>query len=180
MSGAANPSSDVIVMEREPDVPGGGHHRPLHKRARTTRAMESEQQERDREWEEEQESSKGASSRNRPKKRTTPKAAGSIIEAIQGLKQLLQQDFNKKMEIMKAEFQLEFTKLRDHMAEEVTRTTAQIAQELSQVRGQLTQVCSELAQSRLQSDIMNNAHAARSPNQTYADAARMTPVSITT
>ncbi|KAH7109552.1 hypothetical protein EDB81DRAFT_704673 [Dactylonectria macrodidyma] len=36
-------------MEREPDVPGGGHHRPLRKRARTTRAMESKQQERDRE-----------------------------------------------------------------------------------------------------------------------------------
>ncbi|KAH7114890.1 hypothetical protein EDB81DRAFT_821527, partial [Dactylonectria macrodidyma] len=44
MSGAANPASDVIIiMEREPDVPGGGHHRPLRKRARTTRAMESEQ-----------------------------------------------------------------------------------------------------------------------------------------
>ncbi|KAH6971887.1 hypothetical protein EDB80DRAFT_900697 [Ilyonectria destructans] len=92
--------------------------------------MESEQQERDREWEEEQESSEGASSRNRPKKKTTPKAAvlrsvvtdqwlfrsiggwdvddllaGIMIEAIQGLKQLLQQDFNNKMEIIKAEFQ---------------------------------------------------------------------------
>ncbi|KAK7417666.1 hypothetical protein QQZ08_011552 [Neonectria magnoliae] len=29
MSGAENPASDVIiVIEREPDVPGGGHHRP--------------------------------------------------------------------------------------------------------------------------------------------------------
>lgn len=28
-----------------------------------------------------------------------------MIEAIQGLKQLLQQDFNNKMEIIKAEFQ---------------------------------------------------------------------------
>ncbi|KAH8656735.1 hypothetical protein BGZ61DRAFT_372066 [Ilyonectria robusta] len=144
-------------MEREPDVPGGGHHRPLRKRARTTRAMESEQQERDREWEEEQESSEGASSRNRPKKKTTPKAAaGIMIEAIQGLKQLLQQDFNNKMEIIKAEFQhLEFTKLHDdRMAEEVTRTTAQMAQELSQVRKQLTQVCCKLEQTRLQLDII--------------------------
>ncbi|KAH6955935.1 hypothetical protein BKA56DRAFT_602520 [Ilyonectria sp. MPI-CAGE-AT-0026] len=44
MSSAKNPASDVIiVIEREPDVPGGGHHRPLRKRARTTGAMESEQ-----------------------------------------------------------------------------------------------------------------------------------------
>ncbi|KAJ4233508.1 hypothetical protein NW757_013721 [Fusarium falciforme] len=125
------------------------------------RAMESEQQERDREWEEEEESSEGASTRNRPRKRTTPKAAGNMIEAIQGLKLLLQQDFNKKMEIMKAEFQLEFTKLSDRMAEEVTRSMAQMAQELSQVREQLTQVCSELERTRLQPDVMNNAQAAR-------------------
>lgn len=83
------------------------------------------------------------------------------------------------MEIIKAEFQLEFTKLHDRMTEVVTRTTAQMAQELSQVR-KLTQVCGEPEQTQLQLDIMNNAHAARSPSQTYADAARMTPVSITT
>ncbi|KAH7118335.1 hypothetical protein EDB81DRAFT_727818, partial [Dactylonectria macrodidyma] len=112
--------------------------------------------------EKEQESSEGASSRNRPKKRTTPKAAGIMIEAIQGLKQLLQQDFNKKMEIMKAEFQLEFTKLHDRMAKEVARTTAQMAQELSQACKQLTQVCCELEQTQLQLDIINNAYAARS------------------
>ncbi|KAJ4176386.1 hypothetical protein NW767_015473 [Fusarium falciforme] len=35
---------------------------------------------------------------------------------------------------MKAEFQLEFTKLSDRMAEEVARTTAQMAQELSQAK----------------------------------------------
>ncbi|KAM5353470.1 hypothetical protein ACJ41O_000120 [Fusarium nematophilum] len=174
----------IIVMEREPDVPGGGRRRPVRKRARTTRAMESEKQERDREWEEEveeeEESSEGASSRNRPKKRAAPKAVGSMIEAIQGLKQSLQQDFNKKMEIMKAEFQLEFTKLSDRMAQEVTRTTAQMAQELFLVREQLTEARSELEQTRLQLDIMNSAHAVRSSSQTYADAARMTPVSITT
>jgi len=180
MSGVANPASDVIVvMEGEPDVPGGGYHRPLRKRTRTTRALESEQQNGDMEWQED-ESSEGALSHTRTKKRTTLKAAGSMTEAIQGLKRLLEQDFNKRMEAMKAEFQLEFTKLSDRMAEEVTRTTAQMAQELSQVREQLTQVCSELEQTRLQLDIVNNAHAARSPSQTYADAARMTPVSITT
>jgi len=180
MSGVANPASDVIVvMEGEPDVPGGGYHRPLRKRTRTTRALESEQQNGDMEWQEE-ESSEEALSHTRTKKRTTPKAAGSMTEAIQGLERLLEQDFNKRMATMKAEFQLEFTKLSDRMAEEVTRTTAQMAQELSQVREQLTQVCSELEQTRLQLDTLNNAHAARSPGQTYADAARMTPASITT
>jgi hypothetical protein len=59
-----------------------------------------------------------------------PKAAGNTIEAVQGLKQLLQQDFNKKMEIMKTEFQFEVMNLSDRMAEEVIRTTAQMAQEL--------------------------------------------------
>ncbi|KAL6411718.1 hypothetical protein AUP68_04092 [Ilyonectria robusta] len=166
-------------MEDEPDVPGGGYHRPLRKRTRTARALESEQQNGDMEWQEE-ESSEGALSHTRTKKRTTPKAVGSMTEAIQGLKRLLEQDFNKRMETMKAEFQLEFTKLSDRMAEEVTRTTAQIAQELSQAREQLTLVCSELEQARLQLDTLTNTHAARSPSQTYADAARMTPISITT
>ncbi|RKK77247.1 hypothetical protein BFJ71_g16782 [Fusarium oxysporum] len=66
--------------------------------------------------------------------------AGGRLPPSQSLKQLLEQDFNKKIEAMKAEFQLEFTKLRDRMAEEVARATAQMAQELSQVRDQLTQV----------------------------------------
>jgi hypothetical protein len=146
--------------------------------------MELEQQKRDKEWEEEEEeeeeTSEGVSSRNRPKKRVTPNAVGSMIEAMQSLKQFLKQDFNRKMEIMKAEFQLEFTKLSDRMAEEVTRTTAQMARELSQVREQLTEVRGELEHTRLQLDIMNSAHALRSSSQSYADAARTTPVSITT
>jgi hypothetical protein len=180
MSGDANPASDVIVvMEAEPDAPGGGYHRPLRKRTRTTRALESEQQKGDMEWQEE-ESSEGSLSRTRTKNRTTPKAAGSMNEAIQGLRRLLEQNFNKKVESMKAEFQLEFSKFRDRMAEDVTSTTAQMAQELSQVREQLTMVCSELEQTRLQLDTVNNSHAAQSPRQTYADAARLTPVSITT
>lgn len=84
------------------------------------------------------------------------------------------------MEVIKAEFQLEFAKLHDRIAEEVTRTTAQIEQQLSQVRKQLTQVFSKLEQTQLQLDIINKAHIARLPSQTYADAARMTPVSINT
>ncbi|KAJ3464892.1 hypothetical protein MRS44_009678 [Fusarium solani] len=76
-----------------------------------------------------------------------------MTESIQGLKQLLEQDFHKKIEIMKAEFQLEFTKLGDRMAEEVARTTAQMAQELSQAR----EVRSELEHTRLQLDTMTGA-----------------------
>jgi hypothetical protein len=177
MSGVANPASDVIVvMEGEQDVPGGGCHRPLRKRTRTTRALESEQQKGAMEWQEE-ESSEGTPSHTRAKKRAAPKAAGSMSEVAQSLKRLLEQDFNKRMESMKAEFQLEFAKLRDRMAEEVTRTTAQMAQELSQVRQQLTQVCDKLEQTRLQLDTLSKAQAPRSPGRTYADAARMTPVS---
>jgi hypothetical protein len=94
------------------------------------------------------------------------------------LRQLLEQDFNKKIESMKTEFQLEFVKIRDHMAEEVTRATAQTAQELSHVRDQLTQVHSELEQTRLQLDSLSKAGTPRSPGQMYADAARMTPLSM--
>lgn len=49
-----------------------------------------------------------------------------MVEAVQSLKQLLEPDFNKKIEVMKTKFQLEFTKLRDRMAEEVTRATVQM------------------------------------------------------
>jgi flagellar biosynthesis/type III secretory pathway protein FliH len=72
----------------------------------------------------------------------TPKAAGSTIEAAQGLKQVLKK--TKKIEVMKAEFQPEFTKLSDRMAKEVMRTTAQVTKELLQVREQVTEVRSEL------------------------------------
>lgn len=142
----------------------------------TARALESEQKKGDMEWQEE-ESSEGAPSQTRAKKRATPKAAGSMIELTQSLKRLLEQDFNKRMESMKAELQLEFTKLSDRMAEEVTKATAQMAQELSQVREQLIQVCGELEQTRLQLETLNKAGVPRSPGRTYADAARMTPVS---
>jgi hypothetical protein len=101
-----------------------------------------------------------------------------VVEAVQSLKQLIEQDFNKKIEVMKAEFQLEFTKLRDHMAEEVTRATAQRAQELSQVRDQPAQVCGELEQTRLQLDTLNKTETSQSLVQTYADAARMTSTSM--
>nr|CEG03959.1 unnamed protein product [Fusarium acuminatum CS5907] len=91
------------------------------------------------EWQEEGEISEGTLGQNRVRKQTAPKSSGGVVEAVQSLKQVLEQDFNKKIEAMKAEFQREFTKLRARMAEEVARATAQIAQELSPVRDQLTQ-----------------------------------------
>ncbi|KAJ0131883.1 Uncharacterized protein HZ326_25027 [Fusarium oxysporum f. sp. albedinis] len=83
-----------------------------------------------------------------------------------------------KIEAMKAEFQLEFTKFKDRMAKEVTRATAQIAQELSQVGDQLIQACGELEQTRLQLDMLGKTETPRSLVQPYANAARMTPTSM--
>ncbi|PCD20198.1 hypothetical protein AU210_016227 [Fusarium oxysporum f. sp. radicis-cucumerinum] len=79
---------------------------------------------------------------------------------------------------MKTEFQLELTKLSDRMADEVARATAQVAQELSQVRDQLTQVYRELEQTRLQLDTLIKTETPRSSVQTYAEAARMAPTSM--
>jgi uncharacterized protein YbaA (DUF1428 family) len=107
MSGKVNPSSYVIG--RQSDVSGGGYYRPQQKRARITRAIKAKQQECVIKWEEE--NSEETSSNTRTKKRTTPKATDKMLKAIQGLKQLLEQDFNRKIEIIKAEFQLKFTKL---------------------------------------------------------------------
>ncbi|KAM5527583.1 hypothetical protein FOXYSP1_19945 [Fusarium oxysporum f. sp. phaseoli] len=89
-----------------------------------------------------------------------------MVEAIQSFKQLLEQDFNKRVEAMKTEFQLELTKLSDRMAEEVARATAEVAQELSQVRDQLTQVYRELEQTRLQLDTLIKTETPRSSVQT--------------
>lgn len=106
-----NPAPDlIVVMGREPEAPGGAYHRPLRKRARTTKAMEADQHNRDRQGQED-ETSEGARSYTRTRKRTTTKAADNMSEAMQCLKQLLEQDFSKKMKAMKTEFQLEFIQL---------------------------------------------------------------------
>ncbi|EXM12673.1 hypothetical protein RAB80_014012 [Fusarium oxysporum f. sp. vasinfectum] len=162
------------------DGSGGGYHRPQRKRVRTTKVLEMEQQNGDMEWQEEGETSEGALGQNRARKQAAPKSAGGMVEAgaVQSLKQLLEQDLKKKIEAMKAKFQLEFTKLSDRIAEEVARATAQMAQELSQVRDQLTQVCGELEQTRLQLDMLNKTETPRSSVQLYADAARMTSTSM--
>jgi hypothetical protein len=179
MSGVANPASDVIiVIGEDPDGSGGGYHRPQRKRVRTTKVLKMEKQNGDMEWQEEGETSEGALGQNRARKQTAPKSSGGVVEAVQSLKKLLEQDFNKKIEGMKVELQLEFTKLRDHMAEEATRATAQMAQELSQVRDQLTQVCGELEQTRVQLEMLSKTETPRSSVQSYADAARMTSTSM--
>ncbi|EXM15014.1 hypothetical protein FOTG_16631 [Fusarium oxysporum f. sp. vasinfectum 25433] len=145
-------------MGDDPDGSGGGYHHPQRKRVRTTKVLEMEQQNGDMEWQEEDETSEGALGQNRARKQLV--------------------DLNKKIEAMRAEFQLEFTKLSDCMAEEVARATAQMAQELSQIRDQLTQVCGELEQTRLQLDMLNKTETPRSSVQSYADAARMTSTSM--
>lgn len=132
-------------MGREPEAPGGAYHRPLRKRARTTKAMEADQQNRDSEGQE-NENSEGTRSYTRTRKRTTTKAADNMSE----LKQLLEQNFSEKMKAMKTEFQLKFVKLKNCMAEEVTRSMSPMAQELAQVREQLTQARSKLEQTRRQ------------------------------
>ncbi|KAL9561342.1 hypothetical protein ACKAV7_014697 [Fusarium commune] len=165
-------------MGDDPDGSGWGYHRPQRKRVRTTKVLEMEQQNGDMEWQEEGETSEGALGQNRVRKQAVPKPAGGMVEAVQCLKQLLEQDLNKKIEAMKAEFQLEFTKLSDRIAEEVARATTQMAQELLQVRDQLTQVCGELEKTRLQLDMLNKTETPRSLAQSYADAARMTSTSM--
>ncbi len=47
--------------------------------------------------------------------------------------------FNNKLDIIKTEFQPQFRKLGDHVAEEMAKMTVQLTEELSQAREQLTQ-----------------------------------------
>jgi hypothetical protein len=97
---------------------------PQRKRVRTTKVLEIEQRNGDIEWQEEGETSEGTLGQNRARKQAAPKSSAGMVEEIQSLRQVLEQDFDKKIESMKAEFQLEFAKVRDRMAEEVTRATA--------------------------------------------------------
>ncbi|KAG7423521.1 hypothetical protein Forpi1262_v015446 [Fusarium oxysporum f. sp. raphani] len=100
-------------MGHEPDASGGGYHRPQRKMAMTTKVLEMQHQNGDMDWQEEGGTSEGVLGQNRARKQTAPKSSGGVVEAVQSLKQLLGQDFNMNIEAMKAEFQLEFTKLRD-------------------------------------------------------------------
>jgi hypothetical protein len=93
MSGVANPASDVmIIMGDDPDGSGRGYHRPQRKKVRMTKVLEMEQQNGDMEWQEEGETNEGTMGQNRAQKQTTSKPAGGMVEAVQSLKQLLEQD----------------------------------------------------------------------------------------
>jgi hypothetical protein len=180
MSGAARGASDVIdVMGSDSGTAGAGRRRSQRKRVKTTRAMELMRQEDDMEWEEDN----GSESAQRNHKNSTTRAAAAdeVSVTVRGPEQPVDRDFNKKLDIMKAEFQLEFRKLRERMAEEVAKMTAQLAQELSQAREELTQARSELEHTRLQLHAMAGAQGAPSARPAYADVARRTPpVSIPT
>jgi hypothetical protein len=84
---------------------------------------------------------------------------------------------------IKAEVQLQFRKLRDHIAEEIAKEIAKLTakmkakltEELSQVREQLTQARHELEDTRLQLQAMKEAQGATPARPAYADIARRTP-----
>lgn len=108
----------------------GGYRRPQRKRVKTKRAMESMQQENDMDWEEENSSERML--RNHKSRPTRAAAAAERAgEGIRGLEQPADRDFNNKLDMIKAEFQLQFKKLRDHVAEEMAKMTAQLTEELS-------------------------------------------------
>ena len=102
-------------------------------------------------------------------------AADKASEGTRGLEQPVDYDFNNKLDIIKAEFQLEFRKLGDQMAKEVAKMTAQLTQELSQAREELIQARSELELTRLQLHAITAAQGAPSARPAYTDVARRTP-----
>jgi hypothetical protein len=79
------------------------------------------------------------------------------------------------LDIIKTEFQLQFKKLRDYVAEEMAKMTAQLTEELSQAREQLTQARHELEDTRLQLQVMKEAQGTPPVRPAYADVARRTP-----
>lgn len=90
------------------------------------KAIKADQQNRDREGQED-ESSEGAPSYTRIQEKTTIKATDNTSKAIQCLRQLLEQEFRKKMKYIKTEFQLELLKFKNCIAKEVTRSMSQMA-----------------------------------------------------
>ncbi|EAQ90174.1 hypothetical protein CHGG_06793 [Chaetomium globosum CBS 148.51] len=174
MPGAARGASDVIdVMRGDSGSPGVGYRRPQRKRVKTTRAMEAMQQENNMDWEEENNSERML--RNHKNRTIRAAAAERAGEGIQGQEQPANCNFENKLDIIKTEFQLQFEKLRDHMAEEMAKKTAQLTEELSQAREQLIQARRELEDTRLQLHAMNEAQEAPPARPAYADVARCTP-----
>jgi paraquat-inducible protein B len=153
MSGAARGASDVIdVMRGDSGSPGVGCRRPQRKRVKTKRAMESMQQENDMDWEEENSIERVL--RNHKNRTVRATAAERADVEIRGAEQPADRDFNNKLDIIKAEVQMQLRKI---MAEEVAKMTAQLTEELSQAREQLTRACRELEDTRLQLQAMKEA-----------------------
>jgi hypothetical protein len=124
--------------------------------------MESMQQENDIDWEEENSSERMLRNhKNRTMRATAAKGPG---EEIRGPEQPMDRDFNNKLDIINAEVQMQFRKLRDHVAEEIAKEiakmTAHWTEELSQAREQLTQARRELEDTRLQLQAMKGAQEA--------------------
>ncbi len=101
-------------------------------------------------------------------------AAEGASDEIHRPEQSADCDFNNKLDIIKTEFQLQFKKFRDHVAEEMAKMTAQLT-ELSQAREQLTQARRELEDTRLQLQVMKEAQGTPPVWPAYADVARRTP-----
>ncbi|EAQ90175.1 hypothetical protein CHGG_06794 [Chaetomium globosum CBS 148.51] len=179
MPGAARGGSNVIdVMRGDSGTPGAGQRRPQRKKVKTRRAIESKLQE-DMDWEEESNIEKMP--RNHKNRTIRVAAADEARDETRESEQTVDHDLNNKLNIMKAEIQTEFKKLKDHMAEEIAKMTAQLTQELAQAREELTQARSELEQTKIQLHTMTRAQETPSYRPTYADIARQTPlVSIPT
>ena len=112
MSGAARGALDVIdVMGGDSGTPGAGNRRPQRKRVKTTRAMESMQQENDMDWDEENSSER--ISRNHKNRTVQATAAERAGEGNRCPEQPEDRDFNNKLDVINAEFQMQFRKLRD-------------------------------------------------------------------
>ena len=123
MSGAARGASDVIdVMRGDSGTPGAGRRRPQRKRMKTTRAMESILQEKDMDWEEESDNEKMP--RNHKNRTICVAAADEASDETRGPGQATDQEFNNKLDTIKAEVQMQFRKIKDYIAEEVAKMTA--------------------------------------------------------
>lgn len=146
--------------------------------------MESIQQENDMDWEEENSSERTL--RNHKNHTVQATAAERASEKIHCPEQPADRDFNNKLDIINAEIQMQFKKLRDQMAEEIAKgiakemakTTAQFTKELSQAREQLIQARREIEDTRLQLQAIKDAPEAPSVRRAYADVARTPPDSV--
>ena len=143
--------------------------------------MESMQQENDMNQEEENSSERIL--RNHKNHTVQATAAEGTSKEIHCPKQSADRDFNNKLDIINAELQMQFRKLRDQVAEEIakeitkemSKMTAQLTEELSQTREQLTQARREVEDTRLQLQAIKEAQEAPLVRPAYADVARRTP-----